>query len=116
MKITVKKKRIFDWKTSVKRKTLAPEYNESFSYKVTDDMRMGIDMENVMITFNVYDHDRLKPNDKMGYVSIGRHASTRLGKQHWDEVLKSPQQQISYWHPIQPRITVRSRGPSPELY
>ena len=116
VRITVKQKRMFNWKTSVKRKTLAPEYNETFSYEVTDDMRMSMDIENVMISLDIFDHDHLRPNDRMGNISIGKHASTRLGRQHWAEVLKSPQQRISYWHPIQPPIAVRSRGPSPELY
>ena len=93
---------MFEWKTSIKRKTLAPVYNESFSYEVTDDMRMGMDMENVMISFAVLHYDHLMPNNKMGYISIGKHANTELGRQHWDEVLKYPRQQISYWHPIQP--------------
>ena len=85
----------------MKHKTLAPEYNESFSYEVTDDMRMSLDIENVMISLDIFNHDRFKPNDRMGCVSIGKHASTELGRRHWAEVLKSPQQRISYWHPIQ---------------
>ena len=101
VKITFKGKRVFKWKTSVKHRTLNPVYNESFSYEVTDDMRMTMDVEGVMISFGIVDHDFLMPNDKMGYINVGKHATTKLGRQQWDEVLKSPQHRISFWHPIQ---------------
>ena len=104
---------MFTWKTSVKDKTLAPEYNKQFSYEVTDSMKMVMDMENMTISLDIYNHDRFKKNDKMGNISIGKDTPTKLGRQHWAKVLKYPQQQISYWHPIQPP-PARSRGPSPE--
>ena len=115
MKIIVKDKQMFTWKTSVKYKTLAPEYNERFSYEVTDSMKMGMDMENMTISLNIYDHDHFKMNNKMGNISIGKDAPTKLGRQHWAKVLKYPQQQISFWHPIQPP-PARSRGPSPVVF
>ena len=115
MKITVKDKKMFKWKTSVIHKTLAPEYNERFCYEVTDSMKMSMDMENILISLDIFDHDHLKSN-KMGSVSIGKSANTKLGRQHWTEVLKNPQQRISFWHPIQPPPRpARSRGPSPDL-
>ena len=116
MKITVKDKQMLMWKTSVKYKTLAPEYNEQFSYEVTDSMKMGMDMENMTISLDICNHDRFKINDKMmGSISIGKDAPTKLGRQHWAKVLKYPQQQISFWHPIQPSPS-RSRGPSPVVF
>ena len=79
----------------MKDKTLAPEYNEQFSYEVTDSMKMGMDMENnMMISLDIYNHDRFKINDKMGNINIGKDAPTKLGRQHWAKVLKYPQQQI----------------------
>ena len=118
VKITFKNRKMFKWKTSVKHKTLAPVYNECFSYEVTEDMRMAMDIENVMISFAVFDHDHWMPNDKMGYVSIGKDADSKLGRQHWDEVLKCSQHRISFWHPIQlataaQKHQMRSRCASP---
>ena len=102
----------------MKHRTLNPVYNESFSYEVTNDMRMTMDVEGVTISFGVVDHDLLMPNDKMGYVSVGKHASTKLGREHWNEVLKSPRHRISFWHPIQlataaQKCQMRSRCASP---
>ena len=115
VKITVKNKKMFKWRTSVKRKTLAPEFNDVFCYEVTDSMKMSMDMENIMISLDIFDHGHLKPNNRMGSISIGKDASTKLGQQHWAEVLKYPQQRISLWHPIQPP-PARSRGPSPDFF
>ena len=93
---------MFKWKTCVKHKTLAPVYNERFRYEVPDSMKMDTDMENILISLDVYDYDRLNPGcNKMGSVSIGKNASTMLGRKHWAEVLKYPQHRISFWHPIQ---------------
>jgi hypothetical protein len=116
VKITVKDKQVFTWRTSVKNKTLAPEYNERFSYEVTDSMKMGMDVENIMISLDIYNHGRLKVNDKMGNVNIGKNAPTKLGRQHWAKVLEYPQELISFWHPIQPPPVTRSRGPSPVMF
>ena len=91
--------------------------NESFGYEVTDSMKMSMDMENLMISFDIFDHDRLKPNDKMGSISIRKNANTKLERQHWAEVLKYPQQRISFWHPIQPPPRpARGRGPSHDSF
>ena len=62
---------------------------------------MGMDIESVLIYFAIVDHDILMPNDKMGCISIGKSASSERGRQHWAEVLNSPQQRICFWHPIQ---------------
>ena len=65
----------------MKDKTLAPEYNKQFSYEVTDSMKMGMDMENMTISLDIYNHDRFKKNDKMENISIGKDTPTKLGNQ-----------------------------------
>ena len=93
--IAYKDKRVFTWKSSVKRNTTSPVYNESFSYEVATEMRMVVDIEDVMVSFYVIDCD------SMGVVTIGKNASSELGRQHWNEILQSPELLISLWHPIQ---------------
>ena len=99
--VTHKDRRVFKWKTCVKRNTLAPVYNETFIYGVTEDIKMAIDVDNIMISFYIIDFDRLMPNNKIGVVNIGKLVSSELGRKHWSEVLQTPQQRISFWHPIQ---------------
>jgi hypothetical protein len=70
-----------------------------------------------MISLDIYNNGHLKINNKMGNVSIGKNATTKLGRQHWAKVLEYPQEQrISFWHPIQPPPAARSRGPSPVMF
>ena len=105
--ITHKERRVFKWKTSVKHKTSAPVYNEIFIYEGAEDMKMAIDVDSIMISFYIIDFDHLMPNDKIGVVNIGKQASSELGRKHWSEVLQSPQQRISFWHPIQLQVQPR---------
>ena len=99
--ITYKDRRIFKWKTLVKRNTSAPIYNETFSYEVKEDTKMAMDIDNMMISFHINDFDHFSQNDTIGMVNIGKHTSSEFGRTHWSEVLQSPQQRISFWHPIQ---------------
>ena len=84
--IMYKDKRIFKWKSSVKRNASSPVYNESFNYEVAEDMKMVVDIVNVMISFCIIDHY------SMGIISVGKNASSKLGKQHWNQVLQYPSQ------------------------
>ena len=104
---------MYKWKSSVKRNTLAPVYNESFSYEVTEDVKATMDTDNIMISFYVSDYDVLSQNTTA--VHIGKHAKSELGRRHWSEVLKSPCQRISFWHPIQLQVaaTGKRRHASP---
>lgn len=107
---------VHKWKTTVKHKTLAPVYNESFNCKVTEEM--SNEMDKLIISFYVIDHDYVLRNDTMGVVNIGKNVDTKLGRRHWHQVLQSPRQGISFWHPIQlatnaQKRHMRSRSPSP---
>ena len=114
--ITLKDRVVFKWKSSVKHHTLAPVYNESFSYTLTEQMNAALD--NIALSFFVVDFHHLSPNETMGVVTIGENAECKLGRTHWAEVMQSTGQQISFWHPIQLATTahkhhMRSRSPSP---
>ena len=107
-------KNTYKFKTSVKNKTLAPVYNESFSYKITEEMSV----DDITISYFVIDYDLVKWNDVIGVVNVGKKVTTKLGREHWDQVLHSPRKEISFWHPIQLATSVqkrhmRSRSPSP---
>ena len=98
--VIYKEKQVFKWESTVKRNTLQTVYNESFSYKLTEEMSMA--MSDVALSFRVLDYDRFSRHDTMGVVDIGRNASSKLGKKHWTEIMLSPRQRISFWHSIQP--------------
>ena len=106
--------KVHKFKTSVKNKTLAPVYNERFSYNIAREMNM----DEITVSFFVIDYDLAKRNDVIGVVNVGRKVSSKLGREHWDQVLQSPRKEVSFWHPIQlatsaQKRRMRSRSPSP---
>lgn len=98
---TYKDKSVHEWKSSVKHKTLAPVYNESFSFEIEDAMRVAMDTGSIALSCYIVDFDYFSQDDTMGVVSIGKDVESELGRRHWTEMLQSPCHRISFWHPIQ---------------
>ena len=55
------------WKSSIKRKTLVPIYNEQFQFDLTD-----MEMKYVRLDIYVMDYDMLSRNDVMGVLQLGQ--------------------------------------------
>ena len=94
------------WKSSVKKKTLVPIYNENFRFDLTD-----MDINYVRLDLIVMDHDILGRNDMMGLVQLGQGSDHSTGRIHWTEMISSPRNPISRWHSLaQPMAsTLRNR-------
>ena len=59
-----------------------------------------MDIRDVIMEAFVMDHDRFYRNTVVGMVTLGSNVSDESGKAHWLEMLSSPRQQVSHWHPI----------------
>ncbi|KRY48756.1 Synaptotagmin-11 [Trichinella britovi] len=92
-------KKIAKKKTHVKKKTIAPVYNQSFSFDLPDVSDFNID--NISIEFLVMDWDRIAKNEVMGRCEIGLRAATHDGRSHWEEISGSPGKQFAKWHHLQ---------------
>ena len=90
-----KDRRVHKWKTSVKKNTLIPVYNEPFKFDLS-----RMDVKDVTLEAIVMDYDRFGRNDIIGMVTLGSNVSDETGKAHWLEMLSSPRQQVSHWHSI----------------
>ncbi|KAK7788999.1 hypothetical protein R5R35_007383 [Gryllus longicercus] len=87
-------KRIKKKKTSIKKCTLNPYYNESFTFEVPFEQ---IQKVNLMVT--VVDYDRIGTSEPIGKVVLGYNASgTEL--RHWSDMLASPRRPIAQWHTL----------------
>jgi len=87
-------KRLKKKKTSIKKCTLNPYYNESFTFEVPFEQ---IQKVNLMIT--VVDYDRIGTSEPIGKVVLGYNASgTEL--RHWSDMLASPRRPIAQWHTL----------------
>ncbi|XP_032452202.1 synaptotagmin 1 isoform X8 [Nasonia vitripennis] len=87
-------KRLKKKKTSIKKCTLNPYYNESFTFEVPFEQ---IQKVNLMVT--VVDYDRIGTSEPIGKVILGYNASgTEL--RHWSDMLASPRRPIAQWHTL----------------
>lgn len=87
-------KRLKKKKTSIKKCTLNPYYNESFAFEVPFEQ-----MQKVNLVVTVVDYDRIGTSEPIGKVVLGYNASgTEL--RHWSDMLASPRRPIAQWHTL----------------
>ncbi|KAM3870193.1 synaptotagmin VIII [Diretmus argenteus] len=79
-------------KTSIKKKTLHPYYNESFTFDVSFDQ-----IQRVNLVISVWDHDAMTRNDAMGKIYLGCDASGNQLR-HWADMLSNPRRPVAQWH------------------
>ncbi|CAG5939796.1 unnamed protein product [Menidia menidia] len=82
------------YKTTVKKKTLNPEFNEEFSYEVSLDQLAKKTLE-----ISVWDYDLGMSNDFIGGVELGINANGQRLK-HWFECLKNKGKKVEFWHTL----------------
>jgi len=89
-------KRLKKKKTTVKKNTLSPYYNESFSFEVPFEQ-----IQKVSVVITVLDYDQVGSNDPIGRVIVGCGASGQELR-HWSDMLAAPRRPIACWHTLQP--------------
>eukprot|EP00118_Oscarella_pearsei_P025193 m.307702 g.307702 ORF g.307702 m.307702 type:complete len:428 (+) comp42668_c0_seq1:245-1528(+) len=85
-------RRIKKKKTSVKRNTLKPVWNESFQFDCPKEK-----LDRISLVISVVDYDTLGRNDGIGQVEIGPRAKA-MGGDHWRHMLEAPRKQLAQWH------------------
>lgn len=83
------------WKSTIKKKTLVPIYNEQFQFDVTD-----LEMSFVRLEVCVMDYDRLGRNDLMGVFTMGEGSDHPTGRSQWLEMIENPRTLVSRWHSL----------------
>ena len=73
-----------------------PVFNESFQFDLSD-----MDLANVMLQFSVMDYDRFTQNDVIGVFSVGGRAPSKVGRDHWSQVMSSHGHAVSHWHSLE---------------
>ncbi|XP_053478388.1 synaptotagmin-1b isoform X1 [Ictalurus furcatus] len=89
-------KRLKKKKTTIKKNTLNPYYNESFSFEVSSEQ-----IQKVQIIVTVLDYDKIGKNDTIGKILVGTNSSG-TEQRHWEDVLASPRRPIAQWHALKP--------------
>ncbi|XP_007885985.1 synaptotagmin-9b [Callorhinchus milii] len=91
-------------KTSTKRNTLNPVYNEAIVFDVPTE---NIDQVSLLIA--VMDYDRVGHNEVIGVCRVGNDAES-LGRDHWNEMLTYPRKPIAHWHQLAEWVGQASSG------
>lgn len=92
-------KRLRKKKTSIKKFTLNPYYNESLTFEVPFEW-----IQSVSLLITVVDYDRVGGNEPIGCVEVGC-SSTRGELRHWSDMLANPRRPVAKWHTLK-EITV----------
>ena len=86
-------------KSSVKRNTLEPIFNETLSFNVGSDL-----MDDCSLTVTVWDYNSKSRDDMMGRVVLGKQATGSQEKNHWVSMLSSQRSPVAQWHCLKPRL------------
>ncbi|XP_061100578.1 synaptotagmin-1-like isoform X1 [Conger conger] len=81
-------------KSSVKKRTLNPYFNESFNFEVSFEQ-----IQRVQLVISVWDHDNISRNDAMGKIYLGCDASGNQLR-HWADMLSNPRRPVAQWHSL----------------
>uniref|UniRef100_A0A667WVU2 Synaptotagmin 6 n=1 Tax=Myripristis murdjan TaxID=586833 RepID=A0A667WVU2_9TELE len=81
-------------KTTIKKNTLNPTYNEAIIFDIPPDS-----MDHVSLHISVMDYDLVGHNEIIGVMRVGCNAEG-LGRDHWNEMLAYPRKPIAHWHPL----------------
>lgn len=101
-------------KTTIKKCTLNPQYNESFSFEVPFEQ-----VQKVQLVLKVVDYDRIGTSEPIGKVVLGCERSTGESEtRHWMDMLASPRRPIAQWHTLRDvgckQTAECQAGPKPE--
>ncbi|TKR64917.1 hypothetical protein L596_025390 [Steinernema carpocapsae] len=82
-------------KTSIKKRTLNPEWNETIKFIVPYK-----DLPKKTLQINVLDHDVAKQDDYIGSLILSTAAKGERAQQ-WQKVIENPGQTFEYWHKLE---------------
>ncbi|XP_054664432.1 LOW QUALITY PROTEIN: synaptotagmin-3 [Grus americana] len=81
-------------KTSIKKNTLNPSYNEALVFDVPHES-----VHHVSLTIAVVDYDCIGHNEVIGLCRVGSDAEGP-GREHWAQMLANPRKPIEHWHTL----------------
>lgn len=85
-------RRIKKKKTTVRRSTLNPVYNEALIFDVPAE-----NIDECSVVVHVMDYDRVSSNESMGSCCAGLQAIGQ-GRDHWLEMLDAPRKPVAHWY------------------
>lgn len=87
-------------KTSIKKKTLNPEFNEEFHFEISHS-----ELAQKSLYLAVWDYDVGRSNDFIGELRLGIESKGE-GLHHWFETLKSSDKRFIRWHDLNNKMSI----------
>ncbi|XP_041093475.1 synaptotagmin-C [Polyodon spathula] len=81
-------------KTSIKKNTLNPTYNEALVFDIPNE-----NINQLSLIIAVMDYDCIGHNEVIGMCRVGSDAEGP-GRDHWTEMLGNPRKPIEHWHQL----------------
>ncbi|KAI8494949.1 Synaptotagmin-17 [Branchiostoma belcheri] len=85
-------------KTSCKKNTIDPVFNESVSFNVTPDV-----LDDVSLVITVWDYNCKSRDDFVGRFVLGRHPTGAQETAHWERLQASHRSPVAQWHTLKSR-------------
>nr|XP_008106275.1 PREDICTED: synaptotagmin-8 [Anolis carolinensis] len=96
VQLILNKKKWKKKKTSVKKNTLSPYFNEAFIFDVPFHL-----IQNIDLVISVWDSDKVTKDDQIGKLFLGCRA-TGNQLRHWSDMLANARRPVAQWHNLQP--------------
>ena len=85
-------------KTTCKKNTIDPVFNESVSFNVTPQQ-----LENTTIVATVWDYNSKSRDDFVGRICLGKYGTGPHESTHWSRMLSSQRSPVAQWHSLRSR-------------
>ena len=94
--MSYKDQRIMKKRSTIKRTTQSPVYNECFTFHIPDN-----DIWNIHFDITLFDYDRHMKHEAIGTITIGTKSDET--DQHWTDVCqRQTTKQIAQWYQLKP--------------
>ena len=85
-------------KTSVKKNTIDPVFNESLTFNLTAEQ-----LAQCSFVITVWDYNSKSRDDFVGRIVLGKHATGAFEMSHWNQMLQCQRTPVAQWHTLRPR-------------
>ncbi|WAQ96489.1 SYT17-like protein [Mya arenaria] len=85
-------------KTTCKKNTLDPVFNESISFNITPQQ-----LDTTSLVVSVWDYNSKSKDDFVGRVVLGKYGTGPLEVSHWARMLQSHRVPVAQWHSLRTR-------------
>ncbi|XP_070579385.1 synaptotagmin-17-like [Ptychodera flava] len=94
-------------KSSTKKNTIDPVFNESFNFNVSPVM-----LAENSVVISVWDHNSKCRDDFVGQIVIGKYSSGPSEMTHWNRMLQSQRSPVAQWHSLHTREECEQISPA----